>query len=241
MKTNTSTPHERFCTLAAKYAVPVPRSWRLERPGGDGENEFDDWCIRDDSGKTVPLFPWRCERRFVELRRIVETNTLEDVVLCRFSRVGDAGTTTLRKILYREFDLLEWITGGKIVSVFGSSFEDRFSNVLARLDNGTIGSIEAGVTLPVGTETLDRHELIARRGVASDRVVDTHVPQQSVYLFEKDGVRCWTDTDAELFELDAGEIAAVRAAFELAKNPETAGDNIAQRERLVKRVAESIE
>jgi hypothetical protein len=179
------------------------------------------------------LFPWRSERRFIELRRIVESKTLEDVVLCRFSCVSDGQTSTLRQIVYRECDLLEWITGVPIVSVFGCSNAERFSNILAKLENGTIASIEAGVTLPEGTATLDRHELIARRGVASDRVVDTHVPQQSVYLFQKDGVQSWTDTDAELFGMPTDAIAAVRAAFELAKEPTTIESNMMQHKHLL--------
>lgn len=234
MKTNTLTPQEQLCALAAKYGVSVPEPWRLGFQ--TVENGISGWCIRSGN-ETIPLFPWRCERRFVELKRIVETKTLEDVVLCRFAHVTDGKTLDLGQILYREFDLLEGIVGEKIVSVSGSTYGECFSNVLVRLENGTIASVEAGTTLPDGSPTLDRHELIARRGVASDRVVDTHVPQQSVYLFAKDGVRSWTDTDAELFGLRQDEIDAVRAAFELAKTPKLAPDHVAQRERLVEWVA----
>lgn len=228
MKLNTSIPHERFCGLASKYSVSVPKSWHLER-GATG------WRLRDETRKAgfIPLFPWRNERRFIELLRIVETQTLEDVALCRFSCVTDGETMNLRQILYREFDLLQWILGTPIVSVFSSSHADKFANVLLRLENDVIGSVEAGATLPAGRSPLDRHELIARRGVASDRVVDTHVPQESVYLFGERGVRCWTDTDAELFGLDIDEINAVRAAFELARHPGDADSYTAQHEWLL--------
>jgi len=56
--------------------------------------------------------------------------------------------------------------------------------------------------LPVGTAMIDRHELIAGRGVACDRVVDTQVPQDSIYALTGDGERRYTDTDAELFGLE---------------------------------------
>lgn len=233
MKSNIPVPQERFRELAAKYDVKVPENWQLGFHVA--ENNVSNWCVQT-GGETVPLFAWRNERRFIELRNIVAMKTLEDVVLCRFSCVSDGVSLNLRQILYREFDLLEWITGSKIVSVFGSSNGEIFSNVLAKLESGTVASIEAGVTLPEGTETLDRHELVARRGVASDRVVDTHVPQQSVYLFEKDGVQSWTDTDAELFGMPQDEINAVRAAFDLARQPENAAPNIAQHKRLVEMV-----
>jgi len=230
MKTNTLNDH--FLGLVSKYAVPVPQRWKL---AAQIENDVSLWGFRNITDGFTPLFSWRCERRFVELRRIVETKTLEDVVLCRFSNVTD-GTSDLNRILYQEFDLLEWIVGSPIVSVSGSLNGSRFANVLARLENGTIASVEAGTTLPKGTAALDRHELIARRGVASDRVVDTHIPQQSVYLFAQDGVQSWTDTDAELFGLENEQINTVRAAFELARNPDVIASNISQHKHLLELV-----
>jgi len=237
MNSNTLPLHNHLLTLASKYAVTVSERWELGLRNVQNGCEISTWCIGDDTLRSgfIPLFPWRYERRFVELRRIVETKTLEDVVLCRFSHVADV-KANLNRILYQEFDLLEWIIGSPIISVAASTNENRFSNVLVRLENGTIASVEAGTTLPTGTNTLDRHELIARRGVASDRVVDTHIPQQSVYLFERDGVRSWTDTDAELFGLDNEEINAVRAAFEFAKRPEMIESNTAQYNHLVELV-----
>lgn len=236
LKTNTLIPHERFCELAEKYGLAVPEGWNLDVRAESEAPRAASWCLRTNSGEKIPLFPWRSERRFIELKRIVETKTLEDVVLCRFSCVSDGQSLSLAQILYREFDLLEWITGSKIVSVFGSTNDQCFSNVLTKLESGTVASIEAGTTLPKGTETLDRHELIARRGVASDRVVDTHVPQQSVCLFEGDGMRSWTDTDAELFDMPQDEINAVRAAFESAKTPEIAASNQSQHQHLLRLV-----
>lgn len=239
LQTDICSPHKLLCDLAAKYAVTLPSEWRLEF-STNGKPDVFFWGIREKDD-FVPVFPWRNERRFIELKRIVETKTLEDVVLCRFSCVIDETSSNLRQILYREFDLLEWIIGSDIVSVFGSAYENKFVNLIAKLENGTIVSIEAGTTLPEGSEMLDRHELIARRGVASDRVVDTHVPQQSVYLFEKSGVRSWTDTDAELFGLETDEINAVRAAFDLAKTPEKMGANRAQHKRLLEFVDQSLQ
>ena len=238
MNSNTLPLHGHLLALGSKYAVTISERWELGLRNAKNDHEISTWCISDDTleGGLIPLFPWRYERRFVELRRIVETKTLEEVVLCRFSCVTDGTASDLNRILFREFDLLEWITGSPIVSVTGCSNANRFSNVIARLDNGTIASVEAGTTLPPGAAALDRHELIARRGVASDRVVDTHIPQQSVYLFERDGVRSWTDTDAELFGLESDETNAVRAALELAKHPETTESNIAQYNHVVELV-----
>ncbi|MCL2742909.1 MAG: hypothetical protein FWE67_03565 [Planctomycetaceae bacterium] len=239
MNSNTLVPHDCFLALTSKYSVSIPEKWKLEfcteNACAEKQGGVSLWCIQNGSTGCIPLFPWRSERRFIELQRIVDTKTLEDVVLCRFSCVTD-NSSTLNRILYQEFDLLEWIIGSPIVSVSAATNGNQFSNVLVRLENGTIASVEAGTTLPTGTETLDRHELIARRGVASDRVVDTHIPQQSVYLFDKNGVQSWTDTDAELFGLSNGEIDAVRAAFELAKNPAMTESNITRHKHLLELV-----
>ena len=36
-------------------------------------------------GKHVPLLPWRVERRFIELKKIIDGKTLEDVSTFRFA------------------------------------------------------------------------------------------------------------------------------------------------------------
>jgi hypothetical protein len=81
--------------------------------------------------------------------------------------------------------------------------------------------VEAGTTLPAGTRIHDRHELIARRGVASDRVVDTQIPQSSVYVWGEPGLDEFTDTDAELPGFDSDSVALVRAAYDALSRPES--------------------
>ena len=183
----------------------------------------------------IPLLPWRLERRFVELRRLVESGTVEPVLMLRFSCQTDGRQMPLAAVLYREFDLAEWLMRSEIVSVM-ASINAQAANVVVRLAGGTIGSVEAHAALPEASPMLDRHELIARRGVASDRVVDTQVPQSSVYLYGPGGVRQWTDTDAELYGLSTGEINLVRAAWEVVARPELAGDLRRQHSRLVRLV-----
>jgi hypothetical protein len=152
----------------------------------------------------------------------------------------------LQAILYREFDLIEWISGKPIVGTYasmanpspekggGSNLPERpgggcaqigpvpffrAANVIVRLASGVVGSVEAGTTLPAGTAMQDRHEMIARRGVASDRVVDTQVGQSSVYTWTAAGQQQHTDVDAELFGLDVEQVALVRSAFDVLSRP----------------------
>ena len=71
---------------------------------------------------------------------------------------------------------------------------------------------------------MDRHEIIARRGVASDRTVDTQVPQSSIYEWTDGGLQTFTDVDTELFGLPNDQIWTVRAAFAVLMKPELAAE-----------------
>lgn len=171
--------------------------------------------------ETTPLQPWRCNRRFVELAKLVETQTIEDVCLLRFMHMSDQGTS-LDDLLYREFDLCEYLGKGKIVSLHAVFTDGCTGNAIVKLDNGVIASIEVGNNLPDGKSDIDRHEIIARRGVANDIPVDVQIPLQSIYTFTTDGENGYRDVDFELYGLSELEIEFVRAAFEFCKDPSSA-------------------
>ena len=211
--------------LAGKYAVDVPGAWRLanraDAAAAGTMTLVPGWAVwaREPSEALLPLLPWRSERRFVELKRMVEERTVESVAMCRFSCTTDGRTMDLPAVLYREFDLAEWLAGSPIAAVTASIEAGRWANVIVRLANGVVCGIEVGVTLPAGAATMDRHELIARRGVACDRVVDSQVAQDSIYTFTAAGARQYTDVDAELFGPAAEEVSLVRAAYEILLHP----------------------
>ena len=204
--------------LLEKYAAPAPPGWTLLlRPDAAAGPHalFPGWTASDrpPGADGVPLSPWRSERRFIELKRLVDDQVVTPVLMGRFACHTDGSMLGLAAILYREFDLAEWLLGSPIEAVT-ASIQGAAANVIVRLANATVCGVEAGATLPSGTAMIDRHELIARRGVACDRVVDTQIPQDSVYALTAGGTSRYTDTDAELFGLDAGEVTLVRAAFE---------------------------
>lgn len=241
---------ESLLGLLEKYGVPALGGWRLAaRPNGrpDEQPLLAGWTLLDDSVAQqpwtcppIPLLPWRHQRRFVELRRLVQAGTVDPVLMVRFSCQTDPQRMPLVAVLYREFDLAEWLLGAPIAGLM-ASINGPSANVVLRMAGGVVVGVEAGAGLPAGSETLDRHELIARRGVASDRVVDTQVPQSSVYLYGPGAVRQWTDTDAELYGLSAEEIDLVRAAFEVMARPEMAGDLRRQHARLARLVRLALE
>lgn len=218
--------------LLRKYDVAPDLPWRLERrceAFERGRGPDDDALLLVPgslatgaalSERLVPLLPWRSERRFVELRGLVAQRTIAPVLMGRLACHADANRMPLEAILCREFDLAEWLIGSPIVSLYASLHQRRAANVILRLADGTICSVEASAVLPPGAALQDRHELIARRGVASDRAVDTQVAQASVYVRNAAGQTQCTDVDFELFGLDAGDASLVRAAYEALGRPD---------------------
>ncbi len=180
-----------------------------------------------DLSSEPALQPWRCNRKYVELEKMVSTGTLEHPCLLRFCHLTDKNTS-LEALLYREFDLAEFITGHKIVALHAAFTDGRSGSVIIRLDNDIIGSVEVGNLLPDGQTEVDRHEIIARRGVGSDIVVDTQIPQQSIYLMTEDAPAVFKDTDSELYGLDEKQIERVRAKFAFLKDRSTAACHAAQ-------------
>ncbi len=163
-------------------------------------------------GKEIPLLPWRCQRRFTELRDLVRLGRIEDVSVIRISHIAKKGTP-LTSILRRELDVCSFLLDSPVKvehAVYGGELT---CNMVATLANGVVCTIEAAATLPAQAEKIDKHEIIARRGVACDRTVDTQVPQSSVYVFSDRGAESYTDTDFELYGLTEEDAAVVRQAF----------------------------
>ena len=217
--------------LLQKYAAAPAAEWRIAYgpeadDGRPGLRLIPGWSCQqaDPPREIVPLLPWRHEQRFLELRRLAAGKTITPVLMGRFACLTDGRELPLQAILYREFDLAEWIMGSAIVSLLASFHKDAAANVILRLEDGAICSVEAGAMLPPGAAVQDRHELIARRGVASDRTVDTQIAQSSVYTWTTAGPQQYTDVDFELFGLDAGQASLVRAAYESLCQPQVQPD-----------------
>ena len=220
--------------LVEKYAVSAPPGWTLHADPDEATGPhamLPGWTAleRPLEPGCVPLLPWRSQRRFVELKRLVDEQVVTPVCMARFACHTDGSRLDLAAILYREFDLAEWLLGSPIESVT-ASITGPVANVIVRLAGGVLCGVEAGAALPPGAAMIDRHELIAQRGVACDRVVDSQVPQDSVYALTADGTSRYTDTDAELFGLEPDEVFLVRAAYDTLLHRERA-DALRQQHR----------
>ena len=161
----------------------------------------------------TPLLPGRMERKIVELKKMTENGTLEGVSTLRFASFASKGTD-MEAMLAKELDLAAYLGASDVVRVMAAANGPAI-NVLAKLANDVNVSVEIGAGLPKGESGYDRHEIIAKRGVACDQTVDTHTPHASIRCYGAKGAEEFTDVDTELFGLSYEEIWNVRAAFAL--------------------------
>ena len=226
---------EKLDLLLEKYDVPA----------GAEMSGTDEVII---GGRAYPLLPHRFERRITELKKMLGDGTTGRISAVRCGHVSPC-TVPLYGLIRREFDIARFITGQEIVGVTAfvraENGEDRAATLIAEMSGGAVCSMEIADTLPAGEGHIDKHEVITSRGLVCDRVVDSQIPAQSVYLYGESGDEAYTDVDYELYGLDQDEAAAVRCAFALAKDEGLRAEALSNAERLdklmaaVKRSAES--
>ncbi len=175
--------------------------------------------LKCSCGKETYLLPWRTERKFFELKKMLDDGTLKDLSTLRFCSLRSGGC--LKQLIAREMDIAVFFTGVPVQSVFAVMAAEKncAANIIAKLANDVSVSIECSTKLPAGQQPIDRHELIASRGVASDQAVDTQTPHSSIYVYNQDGEMRYTDTDTELFGFEYEEVLVIRAAFAVLSNP----------------------
>jgi hypothetical protein len=176
-------------------------------------------------GKEVPVLPWESERRFVELRNLVLTGRMGNMCTYRIGHTAKKGTD-LMEMLAREVGILEFTVNSVSKEIFAIAGKNTM-NCIVETENGCVCTIELGATLEDGQKAVDKHEIITDSGVACDRVVDTQMPQDSIYVFGKNP-QAFMDTDAELYGYQEREINTIRNAFAAAKCEEVRKSNSAK-------------
>ena len=169
------------------------------------------------NGEAVPTLPWESERRIIELRNLVVTGRVGNMCTYRIGHTTKKGAD-LFATLAREIGILEFTVDSSVKEIFAIA-GNATMNCIAETENGCVCTIELGATLGSGEADIDKHEIITDNGVACDRVVDTQVPQNSIYVFGAENAR-FMDTDAELYGYSEIEINTIRNAFLLAKSAE---------------------
>ena len=166
-------------------------------------------------GVELPLMSHRNERRFIELKNVVNNGTLVGVSVMRVARIIEKGSD-IYAALYRELDLCQYILQRKIKSIMVME-NDNVLNAIATTEDAVVCTIEISATLKKGEIAKDKHEIISQRGIACDVVVDAQLKQDSIYVFGSENQK-YTDVDFELYGLSIEETAVVRAAFSAAQN-----------------------
>ncbi|MBE6807838.1 MAG: hypothetical protein E7524_00030 [Ruminococcaceae bacterium] len=165
-------------------------------------------------GTDTPILSHRLERRFIELKNIVQGGTLQGISVMRVARIVEKGSDVFTE-LYRELDICEYVLGRKIVGITAMQ-NDNTLNVIATAEDKIVCTIEISATLAIGEIAKDKHEIISQRGIACDVVVDAQLKQDSIYVFGAENKK-FTDVDFELYGLSLEDIAVVRSAFTIAQ------------------------
>ena len=176
-------------------------------------------------GKEVPVLPWESERRIIELRNLVVTGRLGNMCTYRIGHTAKKGTD-LFEMLAREVGILEFTVNSTAKEIFAIAGVNTM-NCIVETENGCVCTIELGATLEDGQRDIDKHEIITDSGVGCDRVVDTQMPQESIYVYGKNK-QAFMDTDAELFGYEEIQINTIRNAFAAAKSEEVRKANTAK-------------
>lgn len=196
---------ERLDFLLDKYSVETKAELK------------DDRTVVID-GKDVPFLSALYERRFLELKNIVNNGTLVGISVMRIARTVVKGADIYDE-LYREFGICQYVLNRKIASVAVMENENVL-NAIARTEDGVVCTFEISATLSANDEPKDKHEIISQRGIACDIVVDAQLKQDSIYVFGEENQK-YTDVDFELYGLSIGEASIVRGAFSVARNKNT--------------------
>ncbi len=175
------------------------------------------------NGKEIPVLPWESERRIIELRNLVMTGRLGNMCTYRIGHTAKKGTD-LFEMLAREVGILEFTVNSTAKEIFAIAGKNTM-NCIVETENGCVCTIELGATLEDGQKDVDKHEIITDNGVGCDRVVDTQMPQDSIYVFGKNK-QAFMDTDAELYGYEEIQINTIRNAFTVAKNEALQSANV---------------
>lgn len=187
----------------------------LNKYSVNSQSKLEDRSTVVIDGTRLPLLAHRYERRFIELKNIVNNGTIVGVSAMRSARIVAADSDIYAE-LYRELDLCQFVLQRNIRSIM-SMQNDNVLNTIATTEDGVVCTIEISATLKKGEMPKDKHEIISKRGIACDVVVDAQIKQDSIYVFGKENQK-YTDVDFELYGLSIEDIAVVRAAFALAQN-----------------------
>ena len=194
-------------------------------------------------GVKCTLLPWRQERRIVELANLSQNKAasggIQGVSVMRTAHITTR-ENNLMDIVLKELDICEYVIGKKAKEIFAVGDTENVMNIIMKLENDVICTLELSATLAKGNKDIDKHEIIAEKGVACDRLVDSQTPNSSIYAFLDDENIEYQDVDAELYGLSIDDISIVRQCFDMAQKGYNLNDQVKHLEDLKQAVITSL-
>ena len=160
-------------------------------------------------GKEIPLLFWRHEPRINSLHEYGSDLT-DNSALNVYSFVGS--DTALDEHIFKELDLSEYILNSKIEKVT-AFINGGACNLIAKTESGTLANLELGNTMAEGTQPQFSHRLVTKRGMASDRTVNSMTEPFGVTLFSSSDTRPFGFDDADHYLLGLTPDEAYRVTF----------------------------
>ena len=194
-------------------------------------------------GVKCTLLPWRQERRIMELSNLSQNKAasggIQGVSVMRVAHITNK-KNDLMEVLERELDICEYVIGTKAKEIFAVGDTKNVLNIIMTLENDVVCTIELSATLAKGQKDIDKHEIIAEKGVACDRLVDSQMPNSSIYAFMGNDALEYQDVDAELYGLSIDDVAIVRQCFDMAQKGYNLNDQYAHLQVLKNAVITSL-
>ena len=122
---------ERLNMLLKKYGVTTAATLV-----GDRSAAID--------GKQISLLPWRYERRFEELKKLVDSKTVDGISVFRIISIGRK-TDSIEELLTRELDVCRYVLSTEIKEVFPSPTK---TNAI-RITPEQLREIASSVRIPI--------------------------------------------------------------------------------------------
>ena len=171
------------------------------------EGEYAEFILL--GGKKIPLLFWRHEPRIDSLHEY-GGSVADNSALNVYSFVGS--DTALDEHIFKELDLSEYILNSKIEKVT-AFINGGACNLIARTESGTLANLELGNTMAEGTQPQFSHRLVTKRGMASDRTVNSMTEPFGVTLFSSSDTRPFGFDDADHYLLGLTPDEAYRVTF----------------------------
>lgn len=210
---------EKFKELADKYSAAAGIEAELVDGAVKVECDKGSFCFFYDFNKrfafegfkNVPLFHWQQQRKYSELRGLLDRKVVSPALAMRIHHIvpHDEFTRTLKDIIVFETNLFEFITGAKINKVFADFSADVYTNCIMSAENNVKASMELGFS-PDGSAPVLLHEVVARTGIASDLPADIQMVQYPIYVIKGKETETYNEIDYELYGMDNTQADSIR-------------------------------